>query len=68
MVYTNGVGPPGVSGVDPGCPTTSGVVLAAAAVDWDVLVVAIGEVVAAAAAVVDTDVVPGPRVCLHFTR
>jgi hypothetical protein len=71
-VYTNGVGPPGVSGVGAGCPTTSGVVVSTAAVvAGDVVgdvavragvVVEIGEVLVAAG------VVPCPRVCLGCTR
>lgn len=71
VVYTNGVGPPGVSGVVPGCPTgpwSPGVVVTAAAVVGDE-VVRVGEVVGEVrAGLVVTGVVPGPRVCSICVR
>jgi len=69
VVYTNGVGPPGVSGVGAGCPTTSGVVVArgvvrdVADVVGDVAV-GMGVVVREVLVATGTDVAPGPpRVC-----
>lgn len=70
VVYTNGVGPPGVTGVVPGCPTTCGVVVTAALVVGDVVEDVVAGVVAGVGVVAGEvlDVVPGPRVCLVCTR
>jgi hypothetical protein len=68
VVYVYGVGPPGVTGVVPGWPTTTAVVAAAA--------VAVGDVVGAVVAAVERVwvaweaevVVAPPKVCLESMR
>jgi hypothetical protein len=69
-VYVYGVGPPGVTGVVPGCPTTGpcwlGVVVVRVLVVVGVVPVVVGEVVGEVlVTVVD---VPCPKVCLECTR
>lgn len=68
--YVYGVGPPGVSGVVPGCPTTGpcwrGVVVVRVLVVVRVVPVVVGEVVREVPVLVDD--VPCPRVCLECMR